>query len=195
MIIILISFRFFVVDVSCACVGLLCTAGQKVKSWRERWFKLDALGYLHYYKTPTVGAISPLRARTAMRRRACVNDRIAQLMRPLTFVVRDVMCDTMCTIVGNACVVQDSSPLDSLWLEGAQVRQEDGLKRAGFNFAIVLVHPKQRVLYLSAQTAEERREWTEAILMGSSNADSMLSSSPRQSLESGSWLMTSAVAP
>lgn len=29
-----------------------------MKSWRERWFKLDALGYLHYYKGVNVRTFS-----------------------------------------------------------------------------------------------------------------------------------------
>lgn len=108
--------------------GWLTKQGQKVKSWRERWFKLDALGYLHYYKG-----------------------------------------------------VNEVAPLDSLWLEGAEVKVEEGLKRAGFNFSVQLAHPKPRVLYLSARSADERREWMEAILVGTNNAQSMLSSSPTSS--------------
>ncbi len=73
------------------------------------------------------------------------------------------------------------APLDSLWLEGAEVKVEEGLKRAGFNFSVQLAHPKPRVLYLSARSADERREWMEAILVGTNNAQSMLSSSPTSS--------------
>jgi hypothetical protein len=77
--------------------------------------------------------------------------------------------------------VQEVAPLDSLWLESAEVKMEEGLKRVGFNFSVLLVHPKPRVLYLSARSADERREWMEAILTGTNNAQSTLSSSPTTS--------------